>query len=46
MKRRKWPVDDASNQTVFDGIVVNVMKMILEIAFVSDEVFPESLLPD
>ena len=45
MKTRILPILRSRCQTVFDGIIVNVFHVVLEILIVSNHVFPKSTLP-
>lgn len=40
------PVRGAGAVTMFDGVVVDVIDVVVQIAFVADRVFPEAPLPD
>lgn len=46
MKAGRLPVAGATNQLVFDGIVMDVIEVRLEIILLGDRVFPKSTLPD
>ena len=46
VKGRVWPGVGTAGVLVFDGVVVDVVEMAIEIGLVTDGVLPEALLPD
>src|ERR1700722_13600979 len=46
MKRREWPRMWTKDKAMFYWVVMDVIQVLVVIALIPDEVFPESALPD
>jgi hypothetical protein len=46
MERREWPILDVRYMTMLDRIEPAIVDVIIQIAFVTNDVFPIAALPD